>query len=442
MAFVGIAMMVTGYAETLRLILKLKIAPVYSYAGLRYEDAARPEYILVLLLLIAVAWSLPTTFRRVGEFGVWMVYVISVIPSTVAILFGGTVAGSSRWMTILTIAGITIGIGQLARVRFLETFEIRSPPALLWYLLSVIVIGIYLYLAIAVGIRTQYLTFSDVYSVRANYSESAGAAPILGYLVPTLSNVLNPLLMARGLYQRRWVYLVAGVLGQLLIYLTTGEKIVLLSIGAVVLTAALLRGRRPGPGRLVLGITTLTLMAIALDWMLGSEIFTSLFVRRFLILPGALVGAYVWVFQDAAKLNFSQDLLPFLDNPYQTQSPGSIVGGAFIGDPHSNAVVNFFGHGFLNAGYAGMAVEGLFFGLLLVAANTVTQRHSLGSAALLFVMPIVGITNSSIFTATLTGGFLSAIVVALVLPSDWSTRRPKPARSSRGPSQPIQVGSG
>ncbi len=93
--------------------------------------------------------------------------------------------------------------------------------------------------------------------------------------------------------------------------------------------------------------------------------------------------------------------------------------GYFLSGSHdNNANVNLFGDGYENARYVGIALECLLLVLLLL----VLDRASRGLRARL-VLPIVlgpafELTNSNVFTAMLTQGFILTIVVLAFAPRD------------------------
>ena len=94
-------------------------------------------------------------------------------------------------------------------------------------ILGGITVGVYGHLFATNGIPTSWVPLSDVYDVRAEYIATTSGATLLGYLVPLQSNVINPVLITRGLYARNWPLFTVGVLGQVVVYLSEAQKGVL-----------------------------------------------------------------------------------------------------------------------------------------------------------------------------------------------------------------------
>ena len=163
----------------------------------------------------------------------------------------------------------------------------------------------------------------------------------------------------RGLLARRWIWLAVGLLGQLFIYSFTGYRSAFLSPIALLAVFLLFRRRLPTGRRwwCCSESWVLTLGMWALDVLTGTLDFTSLLVRRFLITPGLLTGAYVWVFADIEKAHLAHSFLkPFLQYPYSREPP-QLIGELFFGDPATNANANLLADGFANFGFPGMVLR-------------------------------------------------------------------------------------
>ena len=97
----------------------------------------------------------------------------------------------------------------------------------------------------------------------------------------------------------------------------------------------------------LIGVSLSSLAALAVDKLLGGITASSLLIRRFIVVPGALAAAYVAVFQNRPKTNFSDSVLPFLSNPYANGlSPTHLVGEIFVGNTETAANVSLLGHGY------------------------------------------------------------------------------------------------
>jgi hypothetical protein len=262
-------------------------------------------------------------------------------------------------------------------------------------------------------------SLDNVYGVRDEFHGLTSENPQLGYAVPLLTGLLNPAMMARGLWARRPLWFVAGILGQVYVYGVEGDKSAFLSPIAIVVAFLLFRrGRRPAGASALIGAGTLAVVAMAIGW-------TSLFVRRFLITPGLVTAGYVQVFDNAPKAHLGYSVLrSFFQYPYQAEPP-DLVGRYFFGDPATHANTGWLGDGFANFGYPGMVGASLILVLVLWAIDDATYGLPLGYACLFFVSPALALTEAAILTGILTHGIFVAIVLCALAPrTGWS--RPGP----------------
>ena len=75
----------------------------------------------------------------------------------------------------------------------------------------------YVYLLGTVGFSTEWLSFANVYDVRTDFAGRTSQSPVVGYLLPVVYNVINPIFIARGILGRRLPWLAAGISGSSLI---------------------------------------------------------------------------------------------------------------------------------------------------------------------------------------------------------------------------------
>jgi hypothetical protein len=297
-----------------------------------------------------------------------------------------------------------------------------------WIVGGVVSLAIYAWLFNVVDLRLGYLSFADVYAVRADFKESFVATPVLPYLLPLTYAVFNPLLIGLGWLRRNPWMLAAGILLQTLLYLAGGLKLTLLSIPFVILLAQMTRPGREWPVWTMPLIWPLVMVGgRIMDAVTGSLMWSAVLSIRFLVIPGILTTGYIWFFQTHPYTNFA-DVVPFTSSPY-TELPYVLVGEALFGTEGTNANVNFFGDGYMNLGYAGMFIEVLLAGLMLRLADESTHRIPLPVACSLFAVPLISLSNGGAFTAILSFGFLAACAVAWLCPvrttpgrEPWSDR--------------------
>jgi hypothetical protein len=161
-----------------------------------------------------------------------------------------------------------------------------------------------------------------------------------------------------------------------------------------------------------------------MDWITATNDWTSLMVRRFLIMPGLLTAGYVAIFSDMEKARWAYAFLSsFFVYPYVGE-PADIVGAEFFGRSGVHANANILADGFANLGHPGMLLECLVLVVLLWLIDDATRGIPLGVASLVFLVLTLSLADSGIFTSILTDGFLLAIVICACLPrTGWSPER-------------------
>ena len=167
--------------------------------------------------------------------------------------------------------------------------------------------------------------------------------------------------------------------------------------------------------RLLIAGVWVASVSLVMDFLLRSYVWSSLFVRRFLIIPGALTVGYVSVFHDRPKTNFAE-VLPGVESPYA--APSFIVGAEFTGDPTTNANVNLWGNGYLAYGYIGMALISLVFILVLWIADAVSEGLPIRVVILIWFKMTIVLSSASLFTAASTHGLAAGLILLAVLPRD------------------------
>ena len=321
------------FAAVLYYDYKIQISPDYAYQGLAFRPPDPWGVFLSVALTSVTALSLPRKILRPSHFILWVLFIFAAAPAILISQYLPFVTGSQANMLGLNVSATLVLTRVLASVRpsGIVPKAQSSTGISYWLALGIISLLIYTVLIVFVGLRVRFLSLTDVYSVRADFSTAALGVPLLGYLLPLQQGVINPIFIARGLYGRRLLPLAAGIGGQLLIYTSTGQKTVLFSIAAIPAVAWLFRYTKAAGVHLLLAVTVASLLALAVDKVTNGIVLTSLFLRRSLVVPGVLTAAYVAVFTNRPKTNFADSFLPFLADPYSRgPSPTHIVGGLYL----------------------------------------------------------------------------------------------------------------
>lgn len=411
-----IAAVTIVYCITLHWAYRDHIAPSFAGAGFHYREPDNLALLNAYALSAILAVALPRRVSRPSSTILWILFVTAVLPCVVLSQATPVVTKAKAVELSLVASGAFLFIRLLVACRPSPIIRMRPRPnRLAWHVpLLVASACIYALVIATTGLRLQALGLLDVYDVRRAFASQSGAIPLFGYILPIQYTVLNPALMAGGFYRRQPVIVLAGVAGQVLLYLTTGHKSILVSTVAVCFFSYLLRRRGSLDARLFpAGVLVTALASIVAKVATGSGLAVSFLLRRALILPGLMATIYVSVF-DAHPRTYFRELIPGMG----VATPVNTVGEVFFGNPSTNANVSFIGHGYAAMGYLGILLEAAALVLLLWLADDAADGLPSGLGGLLFVVPALALASSNVFTSILSHGFLWAILIAWFFPRD------------------------
>ncbi|QSB24060.1 O-antigen polymerase [Curtobacterium sp. 24E2] len=307
---------------------------------------------------------------------------------------------------------------------------------LTWMVCGVYSLVTYGVMAATVGIHVRLLALDDIYEVRADYSADVGSGGTLGYLLTGQAYVINPLVLARGIFRRRPSLVVLALAGQFLLYSSTGFKAVLFSFIAVLGMALLFRGSRPARSLPLLAAPLVIMVASAVaDEVQGGITWTSVFTRRFMLTPGLLSSVYVDYFSDNPVARYGYSFLSaWVDYPYDLPPPKRIADFLVPGSVgYANA--NLFADGFANFGWIGIFVAAAALFVWLRFLDRAARGLPMRVAAMAVVMPSIMLSNTSIFTAMLSHGLLMGTIVIAIAPrTGWERSRPHTETAIGSPS--------
>lgn len=425
-AFVLVPLAVTAYSLALHGVYLYFIYAPFRYAGFRYESPAVSTTLIVLLATTGVALTLPLRLTRPSGIVLWVLFVVVIAPSILMTPYLGILGEPGTYALILSI-GVAFSIVAIAtRQKYSASKHNWSlPPLVFWSVIGVFSAAVYIYTGLAAGLSLRLVSLNDVYDVRADYADVLADSRLLGYVVSTQANVVNPVIIAAGLYSRRALPIILGVLGQFLLYSSTGFKTILFSIPAILIVGTLFRfNRRPSALRLLWGATGLLAVVSIIDSLQGGILWSSLLARRFLFTPARLTSIYLDYYSNHPfHLLGNSALAPWVTSPYQ-YGPPRTISLYLTGSASTSMNANLFADGFAQFGWFGI----ILISLVLIAFLRLLDRAGRGLptavAAVVMIMPSITLSNTSIITAFFSHGLLAALLVLAFAPRNvWGRRR-------------------
>ncbi|HWI00873.1 MAG TPA: hypothetical protein VNT27_11120 [Propionibacteriaceae bacterium] len=423
---VVVALGALGYVLVLHYIYATHIAPDFAYLQYAYRSPDPLYYGLALVLVVVVALTLPRRLTHPSHFIVWVLFLLLVAPLLTVSQYAPALDEGEAFELALWAAGCFLLIAVLGTRQPLRGFlpRIVVDRKTFWIGVLAVYALLSLYVVVSVGVNTHLPSLDDVNGVRGEFRQETSADPALGYVGPLLVTVVNPLMMLRGLWERRWLWFAAGMIGQLYLYAAQGNKTALFSPFA--LAAAFLLFRRPRPPSAATLTVAAPIWCVAMyvgDLLTATNDFTSNMVRRLLVTPGLVTVGFVQVFDGIPKAHLGYSVLsPWFKYPYLLE-PSDLVGVEFFGDPQTHANGSWLADGYANFGYGGMLAASIVVVVLLWGIDDAARGLPVGVAALLFLMPALTLAESAVLTAILTHGYFVAIVLCLLAPRDgWRQR--------------------
>jgi ABC-type multidrug transport system fused ATPase/permease subunit len=417
----AVVLIVLGYVAILHYAYVHHIAPYFTYLQFGYRTPDPFGYAVAIVFVVAIAVLLPRQITRPSHLIVWVLFLIAVLPGLVVPQYAPALSRPAALELALWVGGCFLLVVVLGTRQVLRGFVPLMPlrPRTWWLLIAVLFVVLNGYVVLSIGVNLSLPSFNDVYGVRGDFQTEAEAAPALGYVVPMLDKIINPIMIVRGLFTRRWAWAVAGTLGELYLYAMQGNKTAALAPIALVVAYLFLRRRRPTGATVLLAASIGSVVVMLTDWLLASNDLTSLLIRRVLVLPGLSLAGYVQVFDDIPKAQLGHSVLEsFVRSPHQKEPP-DLVGAEFFGNPSTHANANWLADGYANFGYPGMLAATVVLILLLWAVDDAARGLSAAFACMLFVVLALSLAESAILTAILTHGFFAMIILCALAPRDW-----------------------
>lgn len=406
------------YAVVMHWVYANLISPAYAYLGNRYSPASFEEHLITFLITLITAFTLPTRLNRPSSIMLWIIFTVAAVPTMFMSTYTSYLPGD-RAIAFSALVGASVSIAAVMQTNTPRHFEFKRLSSTS-VLLVLIVFSVATYgLVIATqGLSLRFLSLLDVYDVRAEYAGEVSQVGILGYLVPIQTNVVNAYFFATGIIQRKLTLTIAAVLGQLVLYSTTGSKHMFFAIVIWILVYLLLR--RGGQGAhgiiVVLGSIGVMLISTVVDLINQNSIWTSFFSRRVITVPGALSSAYFQFFSDNPQVHLGHSVLaPFVSYPYQVNPP-YVIGGWIANSPNMAANANLFADGYSNFGWAGVTGATLILGIYLRVLDRAAVGWSPYVVGIIMATPAVALTNASVLTSMLTHGLIPGLLLLAFAP--------------------------
>jgi hypothetical protein len=393
------------------------VAPQYAYEGLVANQVPLATIAGATLLAAVPALWLPIRLVRPSQVVLWVLYLFGYTPSVLmpVFLFPADRGAVIPFELLLLVGFLAVGAMQTLLPR-----RWRGLPGLSanWFdrLMLLMGLGSLAYLVAFFGLPTSIPDFSQAYAVRADLHSAEADIAGSGYLITWIGNVIFPLLLCIGLARRRWLWLVLGAAGELLLYSQGGAKAILFNI---LFTPALFviidRWRDRFGVVLVWGAVSVLLVTTLVAEFTGSLWPIALYAVRMVALPGQLAAYYLDFFTSHAPYELSRSILrSFVASPYAVDPP-SLIGFVYF---HTvvNANANLWADAMANFGLVGIVPFSIVLGLILWILDLVAAGRDLRIVGAPLGLAGLSLANGALLTSILTYGLGLIILLCAAMP--------------------------
>lgn len=401
----------------------VSVVPRYDYFGL--GDRVIPFWGLGLLVLggIIPSFLVPTTLGRPSQLLYWAMYLLVYVPSLFILFYSNhpqlSYGYASVYAATLVMGMLVLGTAYTVRPR---RFLVPKMGARSLYAMLILgACALYAYMLLGFGSTFQFVGLRAIVGQREVFA-NAVAGTFGGYAFAWLVTVVNPVLVAAGAYHRRWILVVLGLLGQVVLYGAGAAKGVILSVVVIpVLILLVYRWRDRFGAMMAGGIGALILLAPVGDVvgpkLMGTAV-TFVVLFRALAVPGLATAQYTGFFLDhphtyGAHITGLSSLLPY---PY-LRSLDFQLGEFYYGE--TNVGLNastWAGDGIAGFGAPGILLASLACAALFWLLDSAAEGLDLRFSVVALAYGVLNFSNVPLFTNLVTGGVALLIVVFTLWP--------------------------
>lgn len=414
--------------------------PAWGYFGMSYRPPGILQILFMFALLFPGSMLIPAKLERPSSIVLLMLYVMVYVPTIVVTLLLDTdvIRVYGAILVAFAVAFSCACVSGRSRTDVVPREPARPGQGftlaifLLWAALCSLLIVEY-------GSIMRFVGLSDIYAQRA---EGASTGLLAGYIQTYFDKVLSPALIALGLVRSRWLLVLLGAAGCMIMFMINAQRTSFLIPFAMISCWLMLRSRNELFRSTAFLLVTLSALIVwTAKYYLGNAVITVvalLLTFRTLTLPGLTFSQYYDLFGRDGFTWWSHvrglDLLvpapmDYLVDPLWP-GLGYMIGDRLYGNIEYNANANLFsGDGVAAGGVFGILVIGAAFSLWLVWLDRATRGWDRTFVILVLVPVALALTNAHLFTTLLSfGGLLWTLVFQFYKPR---AARPSLAGGSR-----------
>lgn len=377
----------------------LYIIPTYQYDA-KYDIV---HGVISYILLAVTFYSYPKNSNRPSSYAYTFLQCFIYIP---ILAISWLVDVKFEYVYLVSACMIVIAIVSRIRIGSLSILS-KDHATLIFYILFCVYIVLAAYLVMKRGgIDRRALSLDDLYALR----EENNLTGLSSYLINWCAKSFFPVYCLYFYYGRHKGRMLICVFTQLLLYLSTGDKSYVLSIGlilAIIILYSLFNLKKWLP----YGLGILTALSYCVYTVFSARGLLTVFLYRLVTIPAAINFRYYEYMSDhKSYLYFAET---FVGRLFGLSSPFKIGFSYFISDTDAQANTGLFGDAFANGGFPVMLIYSVILGLILALFDKLGERQRPMVIGILSYM-IINLMDVPLLTNLITGGILITIILLII----------------------------
>jgi len=386
------------------------VFPYFEYTGFTLsQDPGRyaTSWLLFAISLIGITGSISKPSDLFKQIAICKVLVpLTSLSGLSSISFYPLI------ISILAVHSIfAVASSNLTPVPHIGKFRDGTKIALSIAIILITIVGINLILS--GGMNYFNLDISLVYEFRRD-SQAVTSNGIFAYLNPWAFKVFTPFLLAIGILQRNFVYVLISIAATIFFFGISAQKSVLFTPLMILGVWFVLR-KTNRDFIIPLGLGALVLGSLILGLTTDNFIFSSLFSRRLFFVPASLTGAYFDFFAFNPKVFWSNGILGnFMSYPYGSFQVPELIGEYLYTENYANN--GFVSSGFSQAGLVGIMLYSVILGVIIKFTNSLQfGLNQIWFSSSVVAVPIyAAISSSDLITSLSTHGLAIALIMLII----------------------------
>ena len=411
-AMLYIAALVDVYEEV--------VFPYFSYSGFENISVSKFTWLFnIVLCLTPLRWmkirlDVPSTLLM------WCIYLITYVPVQIfSDIMHVYKYGDPFVFKLLLWAVFHASLYILARP-MKAAVPWRPSAKVYWMGVWGLALVCYAIIFMGLGFNLRFISLLDVYDVRGELKDKLaelGALP--AYAIVWVAHVINPLLLMTGLDQKKVLYVVAALVGQLIVFSLSGFKSSLAMIPSILILRWLMSKNLTENFGRVFTLTAAASIVIARlieEFFLDFPIISTVATLRIVFTPAQLTNLYFDFFSGHDLYLLSHGIFKHFMMPRYSVTPPYLIGAHYFGSNEMSANANYFADGFANFGMIGVVLAAFGLSIILRIADMSSVAATRTVAMGMMLMPAFALTNCALLTTILTHGMGLAILLTIFAP--------------------------